>query len=213
MRWAIPPLPNMPSWRDAVKAKGQLYLYLYQVLLLRTVTSTYHSHQSVRLTTVSCAELSTTPWRRTGEWKYGSMHSLTSALDDEWSASWPGRFTPRERAPATHWLGGWVGPRAGLNTVVRRKIPSRRRDTNPDHLIVQPVGSRYTDWFIPALISLYVCNGLWWKFVLAVYSKRCQRKLFSYWTKTSQLHLRLKSYFINFIKKWIIIHEIKYRSP
>jgi len=26
-----------------------------------------------------------------------------------WSASHPGRFTPKERAPGTHWLGGWVG--------------------------------------------------------------------------------------------------------
>jgi len=32
----------------------------------------------------------------------------------EWSASRPGRFTLRERAPDTHWTGGWVGPRAGL---------------------------------------------------------------------------------------------------
>jgi hypothetical protein len=32
-----------------------------------------------------------------GEWKYSSTHSLTSALDgSEWSASRPGRFTPRE---------------------------------------------------------------------------------------------------------------------
>jgi hypothetical protein len=23
-------------------------------------------------------------------------------------------FTPRERAPGTNWIGGWVGPRAGL---------------------------------------------------------------------------------------------------
>jgi hypothetical protein len=38
---------------------------------------------------------------------------LTSALHGgEWSASLPGRFTPRERAPGTHWIGGWVGPRA-----------------------------------------------------------------------------------------------------
>jgi len=37
---------------------------------------------------------------------------LTSALDGcEWSASRPGRFTVRERAPGTH-LIGWVGPRA-----------------------------------------------------------------------------------------------------
>jgi hypothetical protein len=36
---------------------------------------------------------------------------LTSALDGgEWSASSPDRFTLRERAPGTHWIGGWVGP-------------------------------------------------------------------------------------------------------
>jgi hypothetical protein len=33
---------------------------------------------------------------------------LTSALDGgEWSASRPGSFTHRERAPGTHWIGGW----------------------------------------------------------------------------------------------------------
>jgi len=30
MRGAIPPLPNTPSWRGAVEAHGQLYLYLIQ---------------------------------------------------------------------------------------------------------------------------------------------------------------------------------------
>jgi hypothetical protein len=49
------------------------------------------------------------------------MHSLTSALaGGEWSASCPGHFTPRERAPGTHWIGGWVGPRATLDTMVKR---------------------------------------------------------------------------------------------
>jgi hypothetical protein len=43
---------------------------------------------------------------------------LTSALDEgEWSASRPCRFNPRERAPSTHWIGGWVNPRAGLDAV------------------------------------------------------------------------------------------------
>jgi hypothetical protein len=37
---------------------------------------------------------------------YSSTHSLTSSLDGGgWSASRPGRFTPRERAPGTHWIG------------------------------------------------------------------------------------------------------------
>jgi hypothetical protein len=60
-----------------------------------------------------------------GEWEYSSTHSLTSALDGgKWSALRPGRFTSRERAPDTHWIGGWVGPRAVLDAVVKRKIPS-----------------------------------------------------------------------------------------
>jgi hypothetical protein len=43
-----------------------------------------------------------------GEWGYSSTPSLTSALDEsEWSASRPGRFTPRERAPGSHWIGSW----------------------------------------------------------------------------------------------------------
>jgi hypothetical protein len=77
---------------------------------------------------------------------YNSTHSLTSALDGgEWSASRPGRFTPRERAPGTHWIGGLVGPRAVLDAVVKRKIPSPRRDSNPITPIVQPVAQGYTD--------------------------------------------------------------------
>jgi hypothetical protein len=42
---------------------------------------------------------------------------LPSVLDgDEWSALRPGRFTSRKRAHGTHWLGGWVGSRARLDT-------------------------------------------------------------------------------------------------
>jgi hypothetical protein len=48
---------------------------------------------------------------------------LTSVLDEgEWSASRPGRLTPGERSLATHWIGGWVGPRAGLDAVEKRKF-------------------------------------------------------------------------------------------
>jgi hypothetical protein len=68
-----------------------------------------------------------------GEWRYSFTHSSILALDGgEWSASRPGRFTPRERAPGTHCIGGWVGPRAVLDAVVKRKIPSPRRKSNPD---------------------------------------------------------------------------------
>jgi hypothetical protein len=51
---------------------------------------------------------------------------LTLALDrGEWVASHPGCFIPRKRTIGTHWIGGWVGPRASLDMVSKRKkIPS-----------------------------------------------------------------------------------------
>jgi hypothetical protein len=88
---------------------------------------------------------------------YSSTHSLTSALvGGEWSASCSGLFTPRERAPGTHWIGGWVGPRAVLDAVVKRKIPSPRRESNPRTTIIQPVVQRYTDWAITALVMSFI---------------------------------------------------------
>jgi hypothetical protein len=46
---------------------------------------------------------------------------LTSeVIGGEWSASRPCRLIPGERAPVTHWIGGWAGPRAGLDDVEKR---------------------------------------------------------------------------------------------
>jgi hypothetical protein len=99
------------------------------------------------------------PWRRIGERRYSSTHSLTSALDGgEWSVSCPSRFTSRERDPGTHWIGGWVGPRAILDAVIKREIPSPSRESNPRTPIVQPVAQRYTDWAVTALIGLDVAH-------------------------------------------------------
>jgi hypothetical protein len=56
---------------------------------------------------------------------------LTSALvGSEWSASRLGRFAPGEIAPGTHWIGGWMGPRIGLEAVQKRKI-LLCRESNP----------------------------------------------------------------------------------
>jgi hypothetical protein len=42
---------------------------------------------------------------------------LTSAIaGGEW------QLYPGERAPGTHWIGGWVGPRASLDKVENRKF-------------------------------------------------------------------------------------------
>jgi hypothetical protein len=87
-------------------------------------------------------------------WMYSSMHSLTLALDGgEWSASRPGRFIPREGAPGTHWIGGWVDHRAVSDAVVKRKSPSPHWESNPRTLIIQPIAQCYTDWAITALLQ------------------------------------------------------------
>jgi hypothetical protein len=48
---------------------------------------------------------------------------LTYALDGgEWSALRPGRFASRKSAPDSHWIGGSVGPRAGLDALVEYEL-------------------------------------------------------------------------------------------
>jgi hypothetical protein len=66
----------------------------------------------------------------------------------------PGRFTPRERAPDAQWIEGWVGPRAVLDAVVKRKIPIPRRESNPRTPIVQPVAMRCTTELIQLVILI-----------------------------------------------------------
>jgi hypothetical protein len=57
---------------------------------------------------------------------------LTSALvEDEWLASRPQPLYPRKRAIGTHWIGSWVGPRAGLDAMEKRKISFSCRRSNP----------------------------------------------------------------------------------
>jgi hypothetical protein len=63
----------------------------------------------------------------------------------------PAALPPGKEPPGTHWKGGWVGPRAVLDAVVKRKIPSPRRVSNLRTPIVQSVAQRYTDWAITAL--------------------------------------------------------------
>jgi hypothetical protein len=63
-----------------------------------------------------------------GEWR-------NSSTIRELSASRPGCITSGERAPGTHWIGGWVSPRAaGLDDVEKTRSPA-----------VQPVARRYAD--------------------------------------------------------------------
>jgi hypothetical protein len=64
---------------------------------------------------------------------------LTSALGGgECSASRSGRFTARERAPSTHWIGGWVGSTEhGGEEKNSQPMPGLRLQ------IIQPVAQSY----------------------------------------------------------------------
>jgi hypothetical protein len=79
--------------------------------------------------------------------KYGGMDVhidvlLTSELDaGKWSASRRGSFTPRGIPPpfGTHWIGGCVCPRAGLNAVQERKNSCSCPQSKPGHPAGWPV--------------------------------------------------------------------------
>jgi hypothetical protein len=43
----------------------------------------------------------------------------------------PAAFYPWEKFPGTHWTGGWVGPKAGLDAEARGKILCLCRGLNP----------------------------------------------------------------------------------
>jgi hypothetical protein len=58
----------------------------------------------------------------------------------------PAALYPRGKDPGTHWIGDWVGLRAGLDAGARRKILCPCRGSNLDHPIVQPVVRFYTAW-------------------------------------------------------------------
>jgi hypothetical protein len=67
---------------------------------------------------------------------------LTSALvGGEWSASRPCCFTP-----GTHFIGGWVDPRAGLDDMEKWTFFTLPGLKLPPPPIVQPVARCYTDW-------------------------------------------------------------------
>jgi hypothetical protein len=60
-----------------------------------------------------------------GVWGSGCIDPGFLDLGTWWR--WVVSFTPqplypREKAPSTHWIGGWVGPRAGLDNVEKTKF-------------------------------------------------------------------------------------------
>jgi hypothetical protein len=92
--------------------------------------------------------LNTTPRWRMWKWRY---IPTVLGLGGEWSASHPGRFTPKESdLLGTNWTRRCVGLRAGLSCGKERNTSTMPyRESNP----VLPIAHRYTDWAIPTTIK------------------------------------------------------------
>jgi hypothetical protein len=63
------------------------------------------------------------------------------------------RFTPGERTPGTHCTRGWVGSRAGLDSVVREKISCLCRGSNFDRP-VQSAARHYTNCYTCSAVPI-----------------------------------------------------------
>jgi hypothetical protein len=122
-------------------------------------------------------KLSSPSTRHGGAWRERrfSYYSFTiSALDGgEWSASRPGRALPPGK-------GGWVGPRAGLDTEDIGKILCPCRGSNPDRPVVQRVVRHYTAWATPAPCmklskDITNCYDSWTTVMKVVNSETCTK--------------------------------------
>jgi hypothetical protein len=71
---------------------------------------------------------------------YSSTSSLTSAQDEVDVQHHASAALPPVKRLGTHCIGGWVGPRAGLDGCGKFRPPP-----GFDPRTVQPVVSRYTD--------------------------------------------------------------------
>jgi hypothetical protein len=64
------------------------------------------------------------------------MFLILALVGGKWLASRPARFSPRETAMGTHYIEGWVGSRASLDTTENRKVSCPYWDSNFDLLAI-----------------------------------------------------------------------------
>jgi hypothetical protein len=92
-------------------------------------------------------------------WGSGSITPHVLNLCTRWGESStlrPGRFTPWERTPGTHWMEGWAGPTAGLDAVAKWKKSQHLPGVEPRYF--SPLPSHCADW---ATTAFQVFAILW----------------------------------------------------
>jgi hypothetical protein len=126
--------PNTSSWRGAYLSTGTtlpLPRKLTSIPLIHITQPTTAQHTPVKVKLSLCLTK-----HRAMKTYWGSGGTAPCILDLCTRWSWVVSFThrplyPQGKSPGTHWIGGWMGPRAGLDTVAKRKIPCPRPDSHP----------------------------------------------------------------------------------
>jgi hypothetical protein len=80
----------------------------------------------------------------------------------------PARFTLREEAPGTHWLGGWEGLGVGLHALEGIQVSYPCRESNLNYLAVQPLSvapfspyfSSFHLYILPCLFLCLISSAL-----------------------------------------------------
>jgi hypothetical protein len=69
-------------------------------------------------------------------WGIGGIASRIHNHGTRWTCDQlhaPAALSQGERTPGTHWIGGWVGPRADSDAMENRKIPTPTGNRTPEH--------------------------------------------------------------------------------
>jgi hypothetical protein len=147
-----------------------------------------------------------------GERRYSFYSFTTSALDGVSSRRHaPASLYPRGKDPGTHCTGGWVGPRAGLDTEARGNFASAV-DRTP---VVQSVFRHYTDWatgygLIRTRLWRYLLTALWRSFW---HLKRRLREVCAHWLlQLSTCKVRVASLFSSPGLQGVVMTTSKYCS-
>jgi hypothetical protein len=105
------------------------FIYAHLFICLMLCLTFYFPHKSP----FPCL----TRGRHEGVWGSGCIdpHFLDFCISWRWMVNFsPSCFTAAERAPGTHWIGGWVDPRAGLDNMEKWKF------LPPPGLELRPLG-------------------------------------------------------------------------
>ena len=90
-----------------------------------------------------------------------------------WLAPDPYRFNPEERVSCAHSIGGWTGPRAGLNALERIKISASAGNRTPNQTLSHVAWSLSCGHAVIRMQNVPICYVLTSPCFFKLYVERC----------------------------------------